>query len=55
MGIIKMEDKIKIIELYKQGYSFEYIEYYDKNRNTTKLKGLSPLMYRQQSFNQLQY
>ena len=31
-----MEDKIKIIELYKQGYSFEYIEYYDKNRNTTK-------------------
>ena len=33
----------------------EYIEYYNKNRITTKLKGLSPLMYRQQSFNQLQY
>ena len=33
----------------------EYIEYYNKNRITTKLKGLSPLMYRQQSLNQLQY
>ena len=33
----------------------KYIEYYNKNRITTKLKGLSPLMYRQQSFNQLQY
>ena len=33
----------------------EYIEYYNKNRITTKLKGLSPLLYRQQSFNQLQY
>ena len=33
----------------------EYIEYYNNQRITVKLKGLSPLLYRQQSLNQLQY
>ena len=27
-----------------------YIEYYNKSRITTKLKGLSPIQYRQQSY-----
>ena len=31
----------------------EYIEYYNKKRITVKLKGLSPINYRQQSLNQL--
>ena len=31
----------------------EYIEYYNKERITVKLKGLSPYNYRQQSLNQL--
>ena len=31
----------------------EYIEYYNNKRITVKLKGLSPLLYRQQSLNQL--
>ena len=31
----------------------KYIEYYNKNRITVKLKGLSPINYRQQSLNQL--
>ena len=31
-----------------------YINYYNQKRITVKLKGLSPYMYRQQSYNQLQ-
>jgi len=31
----------------------EYIEYYNKDRIMVKTKGLSPILYRQQSFNQL--
>ena len=31
----------------------EYIEYYNNQRITVKLKGLSPKKYRQQSLNQL--
>ena len=33
----------------------EYIEYYNNKRITTKLKGLTPTMYRHQSFNYVQY
>ena len=33
----------------------KYIDYYNKSRITVKLKGLSPYMYRQQSYNQLQW
>ena len=32
-----------------------YINYYNQKRITVKLKGLSPYMYRQQSYNQLQW
>ena len=31
-----------------------YINYYNQKRIIVKLKGLSPYMYRQQSYNQLQ-
>lgn len=29
----------------------EYIKYYNNHRISTKLKGLTPIMYRHQSFN----
>ena len=31
----------------------EYIEYYNNKRISTKLKGLTPIMYRHQSLNQI--
>ena len=82
MAKLTKEDKIKIIQLYNEGYGCGIIakeigiqtsrvkeikKQYDlygdivlnvshTNRKfTPELKGLSPLMYRQQSLNQLQY
>ncbi len=42
------EYKFKSLEELKAAME-EYIEYYNKNRITVKLKGLSPIQYRQQS------
>ena len=44
--------EFKTREQFKAAMS-EYIEYYNNERINTKRKGLSPLVYRQQSFQDL--
>ena len=44
--------EFKTREQFKAAMS-EYIEYYNNERTNTKRKGLSPLAYRQQSFQDL--
>ena len=59
---LNYKDKLKIIEMYENEYKFKslddlakeienYIYYYNNEHITVKLKGLTPVQYRNQSLN----